>query len=182
MDADKFDEIIASAPKPEDRIAWFGALLAKESRTDVEIVGGSAIEIYLSSDEYISQDVDLVGRKDRITPVLRRWRFQKVAGRSHRVYWFKKAIGLVDLVGAGDRSGLRPRQVVTPYGPILVSAVEALILRRLTRAHRERSNELFRQAVALSKQGNLDWEYLETMARYEGAGPLLKKLRKTVRD
>ncbi|MGD0250186.1 MAG: hypothetical protein ABSB97_04790 [Thermoplasmata archaeon] len=182
MDATEFDKVLSSAPKPEDRIAWFGALLTKESRTKVEIVGGSAIELYLSSAEYISQDVDLVGRKDRITPTLRRWKFQPVEGRSHRVYWFKKAFGLVDIVGRGDRSGLRPRQLKTPYGPVLVSAIEPLIVRRLTRAYREKSNELYRQAVGLAKQGDLDWDYLEAMARYEGAIPLLKKLRKAVQE
>lgn len=181
MDAVEFDKIIASATEPEDRIAWFVALLGRESGSKVEIVGGSAIEIYLSSADYVSQDVDLVGLRDRITPVLRRWRFRQVAGRSHRVYWFKRAIGLVDIVGAGDRSGLRPRQLETPYGPVLVSAVEPLIVRRLTRAHREKSDELYQQALRLAKRGKLDWGYLEVMTRYEGAALLLKKLRRAVR-
>lgn len=182
MDATEFDKIIASATKPENRIAWFGALLAKESRTTVEIVGGSAVEIYLTSADYVSQDVDLVGRRARITPVLRHWKFQRVEGRSHRVYWIKKAIGLVDIVGAGDRSGLRPRQVETPYGPVLVSAVEPLIIRRLTRASRENSDELYEQAVRLAKQGKLDWEYLGAMAKYEGTTSLLMSLRKAVTE
>lgn len=177
MDAAAFDKVIASARRPEDRIAWFGALLAKDSRDVVEIVGGSAIEIYLSSAEYVSQNVDLVARRSRIAPILRRWKFRKVEGRSHRVYWFKEAIGLVDVVGAGDRSGLRPRRVETPHGPVLVSALEPLIVRRLTRSQRENSDELFGQAVRLAKQGNLDWEYLETMARYEQTTPLLKRLK-----
>jgi hypothetical protein len=181
MDAVEFDRIIASAPRPEDRISWFGALLAKDSRANVEIVGGSAIEIYLSSADYISQNVDLVGRKDRIVPVLRRWKFRQVVGRGHRVYWLKEAIGLVDIVGAGDRSGLRPRQVETPYGPVLVSAVEPLIVRRLIRARRENSDEFLGQAIRLAKQGELDRDYLEVMARYEQATPLLKRVRKAVR-
>ncbi len=180
MDAVEFDRIIRAAPRHEERIAWFGALLAKDSRTDVEIVGGSAIEIYLSSADYISQDVDLVGHRDRIIPVLRRWGFRQVQGRSHRVYWLKKTIGLVDIVGAGDRSGLRPRRMETPHGPVLVSAVEPLIVRRLMRAHRERSNEFFRQAVSLAKQGQFDWEYLEAMASYEQTTPLLNRLRKAI--
>ena len=181
MDAAEFDKNIASAPNPENRISWFGALLARESRTEVEIVGGSAIEIYLSSSAYVSQDVDLVGRKDRITPVLRRWRFEQREGRSHRVYWFKRDIGLVDIVGAGDRSGLRPRELKTPFGPVLVSAVEPLIVRRLMRAQRDRSEELYEQAVGLAKLGSIDWEYLEAMIKYEGASPILKKLRKALR-
>lgn len=182
MDASAFDRILASAPKPEDRIAWFGALLAKESRTSVEIVGGSAIEIYLTSADYVSQDIDLVGREDRVAPVLRRWKFQRIEGRSRRVYWVKKTLGLVDIVGTGDRSGLRPRRVETPYGPVLVSAVEPLIVRRLARASRENSDELYHQAVKLARQGPLDWEYLETMSRYEGAAPLLRSLRKRIKE
>lgn len=180
MDATEFDKIIASAPKPEDRVAWFGALLAKGARTSVEIVGDSAIELYLTSAEYVSQDVDLVGRKDRIAPVLRRWKFRQVQGRSHRVYWVKKPIGLVDMVGPGDRSGLRPHQVETPYGPVLVSAVEPLILRRLIRASRENSDELYDQAVRLARRRKLDWEYLETMSRFEGVTSSLESLRKTI--
>ncbi len=181
MDATEFDGIVASAPKPDDRIAWFGALLAREARTRVEIVGGSAIEIYLTSAEYVSEDIDLVGRTDRLIPVLRRWKFHRVEGRSHRAYWVKKPIGLVDLVGPGDRSGLRPRRVETPFGPVLVSAVEPLILRRLTRASREHSDELYGQAVRLARHGKLDWEYLATMAKYEGVAAPLKGLKKTLK-
>ena len=181
MDAAEFDKTIASAPQPEDRIAWFGALLTKESRTKVEIVGGSAVEIYLSSTRFVSQGVDLVGRRDGISPVLRRWKFRRVEGRSHRVYWFKSGIGLVDIVGAGDRSGLRPRVVETSCGRVLVSAIEPLIVRRLMRAHREKSPILFRQAVELARYGKLDWDYIEAMTRYEGAAAGLKKLRADLR-
>lgn len=180
MEAVEFDRLIESAPKREDRIAWFGALLAKESQSRVEIVGGSAIEIYLSSSEYISQDVDLVGDRERVESVFRRWKFRKVEGRSQRVYWFKETIGLVDIVGAGDSSGLRPRRIETPQGPVWVSAVEPLIAHRLSRAHREKSEALLDQAVRLAEGRKLDWEYLETMAKYEGAISLLKQLRKKV--
>lgn len=181
MNRTKFERLVASAPKPEDRIAWFGALLAQEAKTTVEIVGGSAIEIRLSSEQYVSQDVDLVGPKDRIAPVLRKWGFQEVEGRSHRIYWFKRPIGLVDLVGAGDRSGLRPSKLRTPFGPVLVSAVEPLIVRRLVRAQREKSRLLYGQAVKLAKLGPLDWEYLQTMAEYEGFVGLLKRLKRNIR-
>lgn len=180
MDVDEFDDVISAARTREDQIAWFGALLSKECRSEVEIVGGSAIEIYLSSAEYVSEDVDLVGRRDRIGPVLRRWGFRQIEGRSRRVYWLKKGIGLVDVVGPGDRSGLRPRRMKTPYGPVLVSAVEPLIVRRLLRAHREKSRKLYGQAVKLAMLGDLDWEYLESMSSYEGAAELFRRLRRSV--
>ena len=181
MDAAEFAREIGKAKSAEERIAWFGALLRRESGKDVEVVGGSAIEIYLTSSAYVSQDIDLVGERITIERTLRDWGFRQVEGRSHRVYWTERSLGLVDIVGQADRSGLRPREVSTPYGPALLSAPEPLIIRRLQRAARENSEELFRQAVALARLGNLDWQYLESEARYEKVEPQLKRLRLAVR-
>ncbi len=181
MNAGEFDRVISSAPAPEDRLAWFGALLARECRTPVEIVGGSAIEIYLTSVAYISQGVDLVGRRDLIARALRRWGFRPVTGRSQRTYGLKPTVGLVDLVGPGDRSGLSLHRMETPFGPVLVGRVEPLILGRLSRAVRERSDQLRHQAEWLARAGDLDWDYLESMARFGGISPALRKLRKAAR-
>lgn len=124
MDAAEFRRVMDAAPNPETRLEWFGALLAKETGKKIEIVGGSAVEIYLSSESYVSQDVDVVGSRTAIDSVLHRWEFERVAGRSHRVYWASPPIGLVDIVSAADSSGLPPRRRSTPYGPILLSAPE----------------------------------------------------------
>ena len=180
MNEREFDKVIGLAPRHENRVAWFGALLQRESRARVEIVEGSAIELYLTSADYVSQDIDVVSRRDRVTPVLRRWGFQQVKGRSQRTYWFKRDLGLVDIVGEGDRSGLRPHRIQTPYGPVLVSAVEPLIARRLVRSHREKSPEFYRQAVRLAKRSKLDWQYLDAIAKFEGVEPLLGKLKRAV--
>ena len=180
MDADELDRILRTAPTPGDRVAWFGALLTKEVRGRIELVGGSAVEIYLSSVDYVSQDVDVVGKKEAIANVLARWRFREVTGRSRRTYWFKENVGLVDLVGSTDRSGLPPRRLETPYGFVNVGPVEPLIIRRLYRARRENSRALYDQAVKLARMGGLDWPYLEAEARYEKVAPLLKKLRASV--
>jgi hypothetical protein len=161
MDAREFERKIREAPTPEEHLAWFGALLAAEAETPVELVGGSAIEIYLTSGVYVSQDVDVVGNRLPLAAVLRRWGFQEIAGRSHRVYWFPESVGLVDLVGAVARSGLPPRPVDTPVGPVRLSALEPLIMRRLVRSKRETSPARFRQAARLAKVGPLDWVYLE---------------------
>ncbi|MCI4350698.1 MAG: hypothetical protein L3K15_04220 [Thermoplasmata archaeon] len=180
MDAAEFARIIRKAGTPEDRIAWFGALLAREARKPVEVVGGSAIEIYLSSASYVSQAVDLVGDPAAIESVLRRWGFRQLEGRSGRTYWTDQIVGLVDLVGLADRSGLSPHKVSTPFGPVTLSAPEPLIIRRLMRADRENSVDRFRQAVALARIGNLDWEYLQSEARYEKVEPALRRLRKLI--
>ncbi|MGC2288758.1 MAG: hypothetical protein WA688_02735 [Thermoplasmata archaeon] len=181
MNGREFDSVLAAASTLEDRISWFGALLARECKTDIEIVGGSAIEIYLASANYVSHGIDLVGPKEVIRPVLGKWGFREVEGRSHRGYWFKPVVGLVDVVGIGDRSGLKPRRMETPHGPVFVSAAEPLIIRRLSRAHREGSKALYLQAVQLGTRGGLDWEYLETMAKFEGVASLLRKLRKDLK-
>jgi len=180
VDAADFAREIRKAGRDEERIAWLGALLARETRKAVEVVGGSAIMVYLSSALYVSQDVDLVGDRTAIETVLRRWGFREVEGRSRRRYWMDESVGLVDLVGSADRSGLPPRKLATPYGPVTVGPPEPLIIRRLMRAEREDSASLFDQAVALARMGGLDWEYLESEARYEKVEPLLKRLRRSL--
>jgi hypothetical protein len=182
MDAAEFAREIGKARSAEERIAWFGALLRRESGKNVEVVGGSAIEVYLTSSAYISQDIDLVGERAAIERILRDWGFHRVEGRSHRVYWTEGSLGLVDIVAQADRSGLPPREVSTPYGPVLLSAPEPLIIRRLQRSARESSEALYRQAVALARLGNLDWQYLESEARFEKVESQLKRLRSAIRQ
>jgi hypothetical protein len=184
MDRQEFERILSSAPSESERIAWFGALLTREAglQGKLIIVGGSAIEVYLTSNKYVSQDIDVVGAKGPITQVLRRWRFHREEGRSGREYWTKDGLGQVDLVGPKDRSGLPPRVEHTPYGDLLLAPVEYLIVRRLMRAGREHSTELFRQAEVLAVQygGELDWDYIRGDASRENVLPLYEQLRRQV--
>ena len=182
IDVRTLDELLASAPTPEDRLSWFGALLTKESGTRIILVGGSAIEIYLTARAYVSEDIDVVGARPSVAQVLLRWGFREARGRASRTYWVKEGIGMIDLVGPRERSGLPPVRRDTPHGPVWISAVEPLILRRLWRASREGSERLFSQAIALARGRDLDWDYLETMARYEGVGDGLAKLRAELRE
>jgi hypothetical protein len=184
MNRREFEAAIRSAPTEHDRIAWFGALLAADSklRSRLIIVGGSAIEVYLSSERYVTNDIDVVGRKAAIVPVLKRWGFTQKSGRDQRVYWAKPGLGLVDLVGPTSRAGLPARRQPTPYGDAFLGPVEALVIRRLIRASREKSQTLFRQAEALATEYSrkLDWDYLRAEAKYEQIGPMLEELRKRV--
>lgn len=181
MDRGELARALALAVTPEDRLAWFAALLARESRAQVEVVGGSAVEIYLTSEAHVSKDIDLVGPQDKIEVVLRRWGFRPVEGESQQTYWTNPKVGLVHVLGPTDRSGLPPRKVRTPHGPVLLSAPEPLIIRRLVRSSRRRSKGLFDQAVALARLGSLDWDYLKREARYEKVEPLLTRVRRAVR-
>lgn len=182
MEVAELDRILDSAPTSDARLAWFGALLGKECGAVVEIVGGSAIQLYLGSATYTSQDIDLVGHGRQIDGVLARWGFTRIEGRSGRVYWMKKSVGLIDVVGPGDNSGLRPSRIETPYGRVAVSAREPLIVRRLIRSRREQSGALFRQAVELAKPADLDWDYIEAMGRLEGVSSDVARLRAASHD
>jgi hypothetical protein len=185
MNRREFESAISSAPSEEDRIAYFGALLARESGLGgrLILVGESAIEIYLTAEVYTSQDIDVVGAKSVITPVLSRWEFTEEVGRSHRTYWLKSGLGQVDLVGGRDRSGLPARPWPTPFGEVKLGSVEYLIVRRLMRAAREHSPELFQQAEALAirYRRELDWDYIRGMAKLENVLPLLEQLQNRTR-
>jgi len=179
-----FERTIAKARTEDERLAWFGALLTRESRLSGKliIVGGSAIEIYLTSDAYVSMDIEIVGPKAAIGAVLRRWGFRSEEGRDKRVYWVKAGIGSVDLVGPRDRSGLPPRAFPTPYGDVLLSPVEYLIVRRLVMAARQRSTDMFRQAEVLAARyrRGLDWEYIRVQSSFERVLPLFEQLKEQV--
>jgi hypothetical protein len=184
MDRKEFERTVAKARTEEERLAWFGALLSRESNLEgrLIIVGESAIEIYLTSNEYVSMDIDVVGNRDAITSVLRQWGFLREIGRDRRVYWVKKGLGSVDLVGSRDRSGLPPGSRPTPFGDVLLAPVEYLIVRRLMRAGQKQSTELFRQAEVLAARfkKNLDWDYVRVQADYEKVLPLYVQLRDEV--
>ncbi len=183
MDRDGFDRIMRRAAAPHQRVAWFGALLAEESGLGkrLVIVGGSAIELYTEG-EYVSRDVDVVGDKDRLVPVLRRWGFRAQTGRDRRQYWFRAPLGLVDLVGPLHKSGLPTQIVETRYGAVRLGAVEDLLVRRLMRAGRESSSALFQEAVILASRyrTSLDWRYIESESRHEHVLPLYRQLQNRV--
>jgi hypothetical protein len=184
MDSAELDRILASASSGSERIAWFGALLSKESglRDRLVIVGGSAIQIYLGSGRYVSQDIDVVGDRTTLWRVLDRWGFERETGRDAGTYWSKPSLGKVDLVGSNDRAGLPSQKRSTKYGPVRVGPVEHLIVRRLMRSGREHDVDLFRQAEALAVQHGpeLDWEYVRSLSKYENVLPLFEQLRKQV--
>jgi hypothetical protein len=184
MDRREFERAIAKARTEDERLSWFGALLTRESKLAgrLIIVGGSAIEIYLTSSRYVSMAIDVVGDKEAIAVALRRWGFRREEGRDRRDYWVKNGLGNVDLVGARDRSGLPPRVLATEHGEVLLGPIEYLIVRRLMRAGREHSTELFRQAEVLAAQykRSLDWEYIRVQADYENVLSLYDQLKKQV--
>lgn len=177
MNAEELGRILGKASGRAERNLWLGALLAREARTDIVIVGGSAIEVYTSG-KYVSGDIDLVGERPSIIRKLQEWGFRR-EGR----LWSRSDLELwVDPVGkyyTGDVRRLR--EVSTPYGSVRLASVEDLIAKRLIeiKVWPRAGTELFDQAVALAAeyQDELDWEYVTSVAARDRAEDLVPELR-----
>lgn len=180
MSAERLSQIVAKAKAHDERNLWFGALLSKEAKTDIVIVGGSAIEVYTSG-KYVSADIDLVGERPSIIRALERWGFHR-EGR----LWSRPDLRLwVDPVGRDYTGDLRRlREVSTPYGSVRLASVEDLIAKRLieTKVWPRGGTELFDQAVALAAEyhDEIDWEYVTAVAGQDGAEDLVPEVRRRI--
>jgi len=182
----EFDRTLEAVSDPTARIETLGALLAKASGLGSRLViaGGSAISVY-SHGLWVSDDVDIVGEKRRIVPVLKRWGFVASEDPDGRVYWTRKDLRLViDIInrapGSGSGRSGRLRTMVTGSGPVQVSAVEDLILRRLVFWSRNGEPVLMDQAVALfdANREEVDIDYLEGEVRWERVEDAYQELRR----
>jgi hypothetical protein len=179
----EFERALRMAQSSGERVALFGALLARESGLGerLVVVGGSAISVYTAG-AYVSKDIDVVGKRTRIAPVLQRWGFE-FDERHGRGYWVRDDLRiLVDVINRSDYVGLLEgtREQSTRVGPVRIAAVEDLILRRLVFSKRGRSPELLNQATLLwLRYGEeLDEEYLESQSKYEGVYDLYRELKR----
>jgi hypothetical protein len=179
----EFEVALAAARSRGERVAVFGALLARESKLGERLVilGGSAISAYTDG-IYVSEAIDVVGRSSRLTPVLRRWGFG-YAERGHRGYWTRDDLGiLVDVIDRPTYVGLdkATRTQGTAHGPVRVAAVEDLIVRRLIFAKRDRSAELLDQAALLWVRfgPEVDTDYLDYQVRFEDVGDLYREMQR----
>jgi hypothetical protein len=179
----EFESALSKTRSPGQRVAILGALLARESKLGqrLAVVGGSALSLYTGG-AYFSKDIDIIGKRSRVTPVLRRWRFKPV-GRGSRGYWVRGDLGiLVDVIDRSDYVGRTEatRVQTTSHGPVRVAAVEDLIVRRLIFAKRGRTAELLNQAALLWVRfgPELDTEYLDYQVGYEGVADQYLEMRK----
>jgi len=177
--ADEVAKALREDPRPADRILNFGALLARESGSEVVIVGGSAIEVYTEGG-YHSGDIDLRGDKPAVHRVLARWGFRD-QGRLWTHDDWKLAVDLVGDRYSGDP--YRATQVETPCGPMRLAAVEELLVKRLARAKHwpgppEVARDDVRQAGMLWETlgKTLDRDYLGQRARRYDVADLLADL------
>lgn len=178
-DRDAFERMVSRETNPGRRAALVGAWLARSSGAAVVVVGGSAISVYTDG-LYVSEDIDVVAPRSRLSGPLRRWGF-RFEERGSRGYWVHPRLRLlVDVINRSDYVGRTERlqTVVTPAGPVQIAAVEDLIIRRLIFAKRDRRRASFDQAALLWLRfgPSLDLDYLAYLARYEGVEDLLAAL------
>jgi hypothetical protein len=179
----EFEAALAATRLPGERVAIMGALLAHDSGLGgrLVVVGGSAISIYTEG-AYVSKAIDIVGRADRLAPVLKRWGFTLQA-RGPRGYWTRQDLGiLVDVIDRADYVGLveATRTQATAHGPVRVAAIEDLIVRRLIFAKRDQNVELLDQAALLWVRfgRELDMEDLAYHIRYEDVEDVYQEMQR----
>jgi hypothetical protein len=176
----EFERVLESASKPEDRILLLGALLGKAlgGPQHVTVVGGSAISVRTRG-AYVSGDIDLVGRRKRIEPVLRGWGFQREkCADDTRAYWTRADLGLaIDIIDRPDYVGLEAgiETIATPSGPTRIAAVEDLVIRRLVRWKATGERGFLDQAVLLLQENEdrIDQVYLGASVKWEGVEDVL---------
>ncbi|HEV2519380.1 MAG TPA: hypothetical protein VGX00_02000 [Thermoplasmata archaeon] len=183
----EFDALLRPVSDPGKRIALFGALLARESglNAKLEVTGGSAMTVY-SQSRISSADVDIVGDRRRIVPVLRRWGFiAQEDPEDGRVYWRREDHSLaVDIVRRGRRAGSgrsgTSRVIATEAGDVYLTAIEDLIVRRLVFWSRDGTPALLDHAVLLflEHSDEIDLDYLEFEVRYEKIDVAYRELRR----
>jgi hypothetical protein len=170
----------------EVRVAYFGALLARQAGIDPDdmiIVGGSAIEIYTRGG-YASGDIDIVGPQRKLLPVLMSWGFEP----GDRQMWSNKTWGIfVDIrkeLSLYNGSRERTRLISTPFGGVRIEGVEDAMVRRLVSAKHGKQPGDFGHALALAtaERENIDWDYAVEYAKRELVSDLLMELRRRLAE
>jgi hypothetical protein len=160
--AEEVGRILRSTPKSYDRILYFGALLARESGSEVVIVGGSAIEVYTRGD-YVSGDIDIRAERPAVRLALSHWEFLDQGRLWTRADW-KIAVDVVGNRYTGDP--YRATTISTPYGPVQIAVVEDLFVKRLAAAKHWQVRAALVEAELLWRDylDTMDVEYLDRQA------------------
>lgn len=167
--------ILNSTTARHERNLNFGALLARESGSDVVIVGDSAIEFYTRGG-YVSGDIYVRANRRAVHRVLSTWAF-KDEGR----LWIRSDWGIaIDVVGdrySGDP--YRDTTVSTPYGPVQIAVVEDVFVKRLASAKHWQVKAALEEADLLWRdyRDSMDVAYLDRQARAYDVTDLLAAVR-----
>src|SRR5271155_698059 len=155
--------IPSATPPRHDQILYFAALLARESGSDVVIVGGSAIEVYTRGG-YVSGDIDIRADRTRVHRVLAKWNFADEGRLWIRSDW-KVAVDVVGDEYSGDP--YRATTISTPHGPVRLAVVEDVFVKRLASAKHWQTRAALDEADLLWRdyRGTMDVAYLDRQAR-----------------
>jgi hypothetical protein len=175
---DEVQSILAGAKSDDQKVLYFVALLRREANLgpdDVIVVGGSAVEIYTEG-AYVSGDIDVCAPRQMVSAVLNRWGFTQPGREWARLDW--KVV--LDVVGPQVSGSMRLTRVVeTPYGPVRVSSIEDLIIRRLALGKFWNEPKEYRNALLLAVLPGINWPYLEDCASRENLVAEVAQLRAT---
>jgi hypothetical protein len=180
-DAIEAARILSDAPASL-RVAYFGALLAREAGIDPDemiVVGGSAIEIYTRGG-CASGDIDIVGPRRKLLPVLRSWGFEPGDMQMWSNKGWRISVDIRKELTLYNGSRERTRLITTPFGGVRIEGVEDAMVRRLVSAKHWKQPGDFGHAlaVATAEKDNIDWGYAEQYARRELVEDLLTELRR----
>jgi len=174
--ADQVGRILTATSESYDRILYFAALLAGESRSDIVVVGGSAIEVYTRGG-YVSGDIDIRAERTAVHRVLARWKFKDEGRLWIRSDW-KIAVDVVGDQYSGD--SYRAATVSTPYGPVRIAVVEDVFVKRLASAKHWQVKAALDEADLLWRdyRDKMDIPYLDRQARTYDVVDLLTEFRR----
>ena len=181
MNAGEIDKALADISAERDptvknlKLASLCSAVFRERGIELVVVGGSAIEFYTEG-AYTSGDVDLcvLTAKEQLTIRLRQELMGKLRGEGGPRSW-RVAGGFVDVLGDFENlAETSSRTILGPYGKVLLSPVEELLVERIFVSHYPAKYEPAREcadklaAAALRNEFEVDWaEVLRIAGRPE---------------
>ena len=180
----RLKQVVLGTEDPTERKVRFMALLnsslPKGGRRPV-LTGGSAIEVYLDG-ALRTGDMEIVYPRNILEEALKAWHFVRGYGLRS---WMNEELGLaVDMVGE-ELSGSYDlvTTITTDFGPAIVIGIEDLVLKRLASAKFWKVPSDMEQAYLLAKAhgSDLDWKYVEVVAKKENITDYLAKFRHMAR-
>lgn len=181
MNSSEIEKALADIEGEQDptvknlKLASICSAVFRERGIELVVVGGSAIEFYTEG-AYTSGDVDLcvVSAKERLTVRLRQELMGQLKGEGGPRSW-RVAGGFVDVLGDFENlAETNSRTILGPYGKVVLSPAEELLVERVLVAHYPARYEPAREiaqklvASALRHEFEMDWkEVLRIAARSE---------------
>lgn len=171
--AQELEKALAECPPAQRKFVLVGVLNRHlPHRRRAVLVGGGAVELYTAG-AYVTGDVDLIGDRDSLVPLLEAAGFHRI----DRLFMREDLELAVDLVGLSQRQGETNQELDVRGYKVLMVSVEDAIVDRLLAAEYWKSPTDWEQAVLLyeAHKTTLDRRRLEDRAR-------ANEVERTLRD